>query len=128
MYEKKMNKTIDICGMGITMEVMGGKWKPCLIQSIHTGLKRPSELHRAHPTASPRVLNQHLSELEEYGIVEKLVHPVLPPKVEYSLTAFGKSLLPVTQAMEAWGLQYEATFLEMHEKRLQRLEQKEKHA
>jgi len=122
MYEKKIARDVAECGMGITMEIMGGKWKPCLIQSLHQGLKRPSELHRAHPTASARVLNQQLTELEEYGIVEKTVYPVLPPKVEYTLTDFGKSLLHITQAMEVWGQQYKETFQEKHSQRLRRMD------
>lgn len=73
------------CGIVVTMEAIGGKWKPCLINDINKGIKRPSELHKKHPNASLRVLNQQLSELEKHGIVEKNIFPVTPPKVEYSL-------------------------------------------
>jgi DNA-binding HxlR family transcriptional regulator len=121
MYQKKTTNELIACGMGITMEVIGGKWKPCLILSINEGLKRPSELHKAHPHASPRVLNQQLSELEDYGIVKKYVYPTLPPKVEYTLTAYGESLLPVLFAMEAWGEHFEKVFQPMHLNRQHKL-------
>lgn len=105
MYERKIPKDLD-CGMGMIMEIMGGKWKPCLILNIHNGAKRPSELQRLNPLASRRVLNVQLKELEEHGIIERIVYPVLPPKVEYFLTDLGKSLLPVIQMMDEWGDQY----------------------
>lgn len=127
MYEKKMRNEFIECGMGITMEMIGGKWKPCLILSIHRGLKRPTELHKAHPNASPRVLNQQLAELEDYGIITKKVYPVLPPKVEYSLTAFGETILPIIHAMEKWGVEYHDTFQEKHQQRMERAAIKKTH-
>ena len=57
MYKKKIPFDID-CGIKITMEVMGGKWKSCIIQELSLGAKRPSELHRLFEEASPRVINQ----------------------------------------------------------------------
>jgi DNA-binding HxlR family transcriptional regulator len=85
------------------MEIIGGKWKTCLINDINKGIKRPSELHRSHPEASLRVINQQLFELERNNIIEKKIYPVLPPKVEYSLTEIGKSLLPLIDLMLSWG-------------------------
>ena len=85
------------------MEVLGGKWKSCLIYCIRNGVRRPSELHRRNPTATPRVLNQQLRELEAHGMVRKVIYPVLPPKAEYFLTPEGESLLAIIAAMEAWG-------------------------
>jgi DNA-binding HxlR family transcriptional regulator len=105
MFERKIPKNLD-CGMGMIMEIIGGKWKPCLIYNIWKGHKRPSELLRLNPNATRRVLYQQLTELEEHGIIEKLVHPVLPPKVEYFLTDLGRSLLPVISVMDQWGVQY----------------------
>jgi DNA-binding HxlR family transcriptional regulator len=102
MYEKKIPKDLN-CGIVVTMESIGGKWKPCLINDINKGIKRPSELHRTHPDASLRVINLQLSELEKHGIVEKIIFPVTPPKVEYSLTNKGKSLLPLIDLMRKWG-------------------------
>ena len=105
MYERKIPKDLD-CGMGMIMEIIGGKWKPCLIYNIWKGHKRPGELQKLNPKASRRVLYQQLKELEEHGIIERVVYPVLPPKVEYFLTDLGKSLLPVISLMDEWGIQY----------------------
>lgn len=109
MYEKKIPKDLT-CGLNIAIEVIGGKWKANLLANISKGLKRPSELHKSIPQASARVLNQQLSELEFHGIVTKKIYPVLPPKVEYSLTAGGESLLDVLYAMKSWGEGYKETF------------------
>lgn len=102
MYEKKIPKDLN-CGIVVTMEAIGGKWKPCLINDINKGIKRPGELHKTHPDASLRVINLQLSELEKHGIVEKTIFPVVPPKVEYSLTNKGESLLPLIDLMRKWG-------------------------
>lgn len=72
MYKKKIPFDID-CGIKITMEVIGGKWKSCIIQELCTGPKRPSELHRLFTEASPRVINQQLKELEMHGIISKKI-------------------------------------------------------
>ena len=85
------------------MEIIGGKWKPTLINLIHQGIMRPSDLQRAMPLASRRALNTQLNELQEHGIIEKTIYPVLPPHVEYRLSEFGTSLLPLTLEMEIWG-------------------------
>lgn len=102
MYERKIPLTID-CGLHLTKEVLNGKWKPALLHAISLGIKRPSELLRLLPGATRRVLNVQLNELEGHGMVEKKTYPQLPPKVEYSLTAMGFSLLPIIDAMNRWG-------------------------
>lgn len=109
MYEKKIPKDLS-CGLNIAIEVIGGKWKANLLANISKGMKRPSELHKSIPQASARVLNQQLSELEFHGIVTKKIYNVLPPKVEYSLTAGGESILEVLYAMKSWGEGYKETF------------------
>jgi DNA-binding HxlR family transcriptional regulator len=102
MYERKIPRKVE-CGITFIMEIIGGKWKPCLIYYIDQGAKRPSELQRQNPTATRRVLNQQLKELEEHGIVKRVVYAELPPKVEYSLTDMGRTLLPVIHVMYNWG-------------------------
>lgn len=109
MYEHKLPRPLD-CGVGVTMEILGGKWKACLVHNIRNGLRRPSELHRLNPAATPRVLDQQLRELEEHGMVSRIIHPVLPPKVEYFLTPKGESLLGIIDAMESWGTAYGEEF------------------
>ncbi len=102
MYEHKLPRPVH-CGVGVTMEILGGKWKACLLHNIRTGHCRPSALHRLNPTAAPRVLNQQLKELEAHGMIGKVIHAELPLRVEYFLTPQGQSLLPVLDALESWG-------------------------
>lgn len=114
MYERKIEKEYS-CGIEITSEIIGGKWKPTLINHIHQGIIRPSDLQRAMPVASRRALNIQLNELQEHGIIEKKIYAVLPPKVEYSLTELGTSLLPITLAMEEWGNKHRNHFKKLLE-------------
>ncbi len=105
MQERKIPKDLT-CGMGMIMEIIGGKWKPCLIFNISQGYRRPSQLQRLNPNATRRVLNQQLKELEEHGVIRRVVYAELPPKVEYFLTEIGESLMPVIRTMDNWGAQY----------------------
>jgi DNA-binding HxlR family transcriptional regulator len=91
------------CGLDLVGEVLYGKWKIRLLWFIKQGHKRPSELQRKIPDASRRVLNVQLKELEAYELISKVVYPVVPPKVEYNLTEFGESLIPVIGAIGEWG-------------------------
>lgn len=102
MYERKIPLTID-CGLHLTKEVLNGKWKPALLNAISMNVKRPSEILKLMPGTTRRVLNVQLKELEAHGMVEKKIYPQLPPKVEYSLTEIGRSLLPIIDAMNQWG-------------------------
>ncbi|MBC8152696.1 MAG: helix-turn-helix transcriptional regulator [Bacteroidetes bacterium] len=102
MYQKKIAKSFD-CGILLTKEVLSGKWKTYLLYSIAYGIQRPSALQRSIPEASRRVLNVQLNELEQHGLIGKTIYPQLPPKVEYYLTDFGRSLMPVIDAMTQWG-------------------------
>ena len=74
-----------------------------LLWFVNEGHQRPSELQRKIPEASRRMLNVQLNELEAHDLVTKFIYPVLPPKVEYSLTEFGKTLIPVIAALGKWG-------------------------
>lgn len=116
MYEKKIPKDFS-CGMAVMMEIIGGKWKSYLIFLIHQGVRRPSDLQRAVPSATRRVLNLQLRELEFHGIIKREIYPELPPKVEYYLTEFGTSILPVVEAMDNWGAGYLDIFRELMEKK-----------
>lgn len=101
------------CGLDLIGEVLYGKWKIRLLWFIHEGHKRPSELQRKIPDASRRVLNMQLNELEAHELIAKKIYPVVPPKVEYSLTPFGQTLIPVISALGQWG--------DANEKRLREL-------
>jgi len=106
MYKRKIPLTLN-CGLDLIGEVLYGKWKVRLLWFISEGHKRPSELQRKIPDASRRVLNIQLNELEEHGLVARKIYPVVPPKVEYSLTEFGKTLIPIISALGNWGDEHE---------------------
>lgn len=102
MYKRKI--PIDInCGLDLVKEVIYGKWKIHLIYFIAEGCQRPGELQKKIPQATRRVLNVQLNELEKHGFISKKIYAELPPKVEYSLTALGQSLLPIVTALGKWG-------------------------
>src|SRR5689334_24899109 len=102
MYERKTSPNLN-CGLDLIGEVLYGKWKIRLLWFINEGYKRPSELQRKIPDATRRVLNMQLKELEGHELISKKIYPVVPPKVEYSLTEFGKSLIPVILTLGNWG-------------------------
>jgi DNA-binding HxlR family transcriptional regulator len=106
MYERKIIPNLN-CGLDLIGEVLYGKWKIRLLWFINEGHKRPSELQRKIPDASRRVLNVQLKEMEEHELVSKTIYPVVPPKVEYTLTEFGKSLIPVVGALGQWADQHQ---------------------
>lgn len=116
MYEKKIPKDFS-CGMAVMMEIIGGKWKSYLVFLIGQGVRRPSDIQRAVPSATRRVLNLQLRELEFHGIINRVIYPELPPKVEYYLTEFGTSILPVVEAMDNWGAGYLEIFRELMERK-----------
>jgi DNA-binding HxlR family transcriptional regulator len=102
MYERKLPQILN-CGLDLVAAILYGKWKIRLLYFIHEGHKRPGELQRKIPEATLRVLNMQLKELEKHGIISKKVFPQLPPKVEYALTDFGETLMPVINMLGEWG-------------------------
>ncbi len=101
MYERKVIPNLT-CGLDLIGEVLYGKWKIRLLWFIDQGHKRPSELQRKIPDASRRVLNMQLNELEKHELVTRKIYPVVPPKVEYNLTEFGKTVIPLIAALGQW--------------------------
>ena len=91
------------CPAEATIGVIGGRWKVPIVWHLFSGTKRFSELRRALPECTPKMLTQHLRQLEEDGVVVRKVYPQVPPKVEYSLTERGRSLKSVVGAMCRWG-------------------------
>ncbi|RKS23143.1 DNA-binding HxlR family transcriptional regulator [Flavobacterium endophyticum] len=116
MYERKIPLSLN-CGLDLIGEVLYGKWKVRLLWFINEGHKRPSELQRKIPDASRRVLTMQLKELEEHELITKKIYPVVPPKVEYSLTEFGKTLIPVIATLGQWGDEHEERLREVILKR-----------
>jgi DNA-binding HxlR family transcriptional regulator len=103
MYERKIKEDLD-CGIIVAMKVFGAKWKPCIIDAISRGAKRPSELHREITSTSPRVIDMQLSELITYGVVSKTIYPGFPLCVEYFLTPMGESIVPILAELNKWGI------------------------
>lgn len=112
MYEKKIPLDIN-CGIKIAMEVIGGKWKSCIIYDLRNGPMRPIELFKLYPEANMRVMNQQMKELMDYKVVQKKIYAELPPHSEYSLTEVGKSLLPIVLQLEKWGTDFRPTMKEI---------------
>ena len=108
MYERKL-PVKKLNGIDITFFIIGGKWKRDIIFCLNSGIKRPSELqrHLSRVGACARVLRQQLRELENYGVIYKMVYTVVPFKVEYYLTDLGKELIPLFDKMNEWGNRYE---------------------
>ncbi|RUS48905.1 helix-turn-helix domain-containing protein [Cohnella sp. AR92] len=91
------------CPIETVIHVLGGKWKPFLLWHLMDSTKRFNELEKLIPGVSQKMLAQHLRDLEQEGVIERTVYPTVPPKVEYSLTEYGKTLIPVAEVMCAWG-------------------------
>lgn len=94
------------CAVEVTLSVMGGTWKPIVLFHLLHGTKRFSELARAIPNVTQRMLTLQLRELEEAGMVTRTVYAEVPPRVDYELTEMGQSLKPVLTAMRDWGQAY----------------------
>ena len=89
-----------------TLDLIGGKWKALILWRLLEKPLRFNELCRQIPHVSPKILTQQLREMEGSRLVDRKAFPVVPPKVEYSLTSFGRSLLPILEVMCAWGNEY----------------------
>jgi DNA-binding HxlR family transcriptional regulator len=87
-----------------TLDMIGGKWKPLIIYALNTETLRFSQLlAKVHPRVTQRMLTKQLRQLEEDGLVNRKIYVQVPPKVEYSLTELGKSLMPILDQLCDWG-------------------------
>ncbi|MEM7231986.1 MAG: helix-turn-helix domain-containing protein [Planctomycetota bacterium] len=91
------------CDVEATLSVMGGRWKPVLICHLLGGRKRFGELRRLTPNATERMITLQLRELETDGVIARHVFAEVPPRVEYELTEFGRSLETILTLMQEWG-------------------------
>ena len=94
------------CPIEATLDLIGGKYKSIILWHLIDGTLRFNELSKVIPQATPKMLTQQLRELENDGLVNRVVYPVIPPKVEYSLSEFGKSIIPILDSMCTWGTRY----------------------
>lgn len=94
------------CPVEVTLQLIGGKYKTLILWHLIDKTLRFNELSKIIPSATPKMLTQQLKELERDGFIHREVYPVVPPKVEYSLTDFGKSIIPILESMCSWGTNY----------------------
>ena len=95
-----------ICPMHKVMSVLGGRWKIALLYFIHQEHNRFSLLQRKMPFITTKMLSSQLKELEQDGMINRKIYAEMPPRVEYSLTEMGKTLLPVLEDLYNWGEQH----------------------
>jgi DNA-binding HxlR family transcriptional regulator len=94
------------CPVTYVMEKIGGYWKPIILYHLLAGSKRYSEIRKAIPTITEKVLIQHLKHLESDGLLQREAKPVVPPYVTYRLTPSGLALKPVLDAMIVWAMDF----------------------
>ncbi len=104
--EYTKNGKIFHCPVEAALDVIGGKWKPLILWALGDDIMRFSELQKALPGVNTKMLTKQLRELEEDGVIRRTVYPEVPPRVEYTITDFGKTLLPLLQALCDWGAGY----------------------
>jgi DNA-binding HxlR family transcriptional regulator len=101
------------CTVEAALEVIGGKWKGVILFHLLSGTKRFNELRRLVPNVTQRMLTLQLRELENDGIVERKIYQQIPPRVDYSLTEFGRTLEPILLVVKDWGNQYIERIIEL---------------
>lgn len=92
------------CPVTFTVDVIGGKWKSLILFHLMSGTKRFNELRRLMPEVTQRMLTLQLRELETDRVIHREIYREVPPKVEYSLTELGSTLVPLISAMREWGV------------------------
>ncbi len=95
-------KSTYSCSLALAMDLVGGKWKLIILWHLTSGTKRFNELQKLLNGITQKMLTQQLRELEETAIITRTVYPVVPPKVEYSLTETGKELIPALLELCSW--------------------------
>ena len=108
MIEAKAKTELPACPVETTLTLIGDKWKVLILRDLMPGTKRFGELKKSVGNVSQKVLTAQLRAMEESGLVNRKVYAEVPPRVEYSLTEFGKSLKPILDSMWAWGETYKA--------------------
>ncbi|MEK3883530.1 helix-turn-helix domain-containing protein [Paenibacillus sp. PL2-23] len=98
-----LHQTGGGCPVEYTLDVIGGKWKGIILYHLIDGTKRFNEFRNICPTITQRMLTLQLRELEEDGVIHREVFQEIPPRVEYSLTEFGRTLEPIILMMRDWG-------------------------
>lgn len=94
------------CPVEATIHLIGGKYKAIILWHLIDTVLRFNELQKLVPVATSKMLTQQLRELERNGLIIRVIYPVIPPKVEYSLSDLGKSIIPILEVMCDWGRDY----------------------
>ena len=102
--QENKKTALNICPVTYIMERIGGYWKPIILFHLISGSKRYSELRKAIPAITEKMLIQHLKQLEADDLVMREARPVVPPHVTYSLTPSGEALQPILSAMAEWAI------------------------
>ena len=100
-------KNLPACPVETTLTLISSKWKILILRDLMPGTKRFGELKKSIGGVSQKVLTAQLREMETDGLVRRTVYPEVPPRVEYTLTALGRSLKPILDAMWDWGEAYQ---------------------
>ncbi|MEO0900062.1 MAG: helix-turn-helix domain-containing protein [Bacteroidota bacterium] len=100
---KPVSISPDICPVTFCMSKIGGKWKPIILHLISKGANRFGILHRGIEGISKQMLTRQLREMEADGILHREIFAEIPPRVEYSLTDYGLTLMPIIKNMKEWG-------------------------
>jgi DNA-binding HxlR family transcriptional regulator len=105
MTYTKNGKTFH-CPVEAALDVIGGKWKPLILWALGDNVMRFGELQKELPGVNTKMLTKQLRELEEDGVISRKVYPEVPPRVEYAITDFGRTLIPILEALCTWGAEY----------------------
>ncbi|WHY87076.1 helix-turn-helix domain-containing protein [Neobacillus novalis] len=117
-----MEKVPELCKVEDALGILVGKWKPLiLLHLLKNGTQRFSELKRSVPGITQKMLTNQLRELEDEDIIKRYVYPQVPPKVEYSITDYGRTLEPILEAMHEWGTKHTLHKMEKINKKTEKL-------
>ena len=105
MEYTKNGKTYH-CPVEAALDVIGGIWKPLILWALGDNVMRFNELQKVLHGVNAKMLTKQLRELEGDGVIRRTIYPEVPPRVEYAITDFGKTLIPILQALCAWGAHY----------------------
>lgn len=107
----KSSEKIFHCNVELTLDIIGGKWKPLILHHIGNASPiRYGELRRRIPNINERVLSRQLRELEKDRLIKRKVYDEVPLRVEYSVTRVGSTLIPILNALGNWGVKYNEVF------------------
>lgn len=107
LYLEEDDKKVKFnCPLELTMDIVKGKWQCVILWHLRLGPLRFGQLQRRLPGITQKMLSQQLLKLEQDFLLTKKIYPIIPPKVEYSLTELGKSFIPILHSMYSWGRNY----------------------